>query len=185
MSPRQASVARPDPVLEFMQRMWAVDHELQRVSKRMEAAVGLTGPQRFALVAIGRQPGVAAGVLASHLHLHPGTLTGIIARLAAAGLIERTWDADDGRRMRLRLTAAGRAITRRRRGTVEAAVRSAMAASSRVEQAAARDVLTRLADALRVVTGAVRKPSRMRSSHASRIRSAATIPRARRQRRKP
>jgi hypothetical protein len=82
--PRERPSTSTDPAIEFMQSMWAVDHELQRVSKRMEAAIGLTGPQRFALVLISRFPGVAAGILAAHLHLHPGTVTGIIARRSGA-----------------------------------------------------------------------------------------------------
>jgi DNA-binding MarR family transcriptional regulator len=168
-----------------MQRMWAVDHELQRVSKRMEAAVGLTGPQRLALVMIGREPGVAAGELASHLHLHPGTLTGIIARLEAAGLIERAWDAADGRRMCLTLTRAGQAATRTRRGTVEEAVRRAIAASTRAEQAAARDVLTRLADALRALATAPQPPSRGRRSPAESNRPSSGRGHVQRGRRKP
>ena len=45
----KATAEREDPVagdavLGFMQLMWAVDHELQRVSKRMRSAVGLAGP---------------------------------------------------------------------------------------------------------------------------------------------
>jgi len=34
-----------DDVLRFMRLIWAVDHELERVSKRMESRLGLTIPQ--------------------------------------------------------------------------------------------------------------------------------------------
>ena len=71
-----------DPVLQFMRLMWAVDHKLQSVSKRMTSRIGLTGPQRFAVRCIGRRPGLAAGELATLLHLDPGTVTGILKRLA-------------------------------------------------------------------------------------------------------
>ena len=117
-----------DPVLEFIRLMWSVDHELQRVSKRMVGRMGLTAPQRLAVRFIGRQAGVTLGTLAELLHMHPGTVTGIVRRLEEEGLVERTRSAADTRRMHLTLTAKGRRIDRRRKGTVEAAVRRMAAA---------------------------------------------------------
>ena len=74
-----------DEVLQFMGLIWAIDPEMERVSKRMEATVGLTIPQRLSLLLIGRNPGILASELASVLHLHRGTLSGVIRRLEAAG----------------------------------------------------------------------------------------------------
>jgi len=51
------------PVLEFMKQLWAVDHGLQSVSKRMEARFGITGPQRLVVRIVGRFPGISAGAL--------------------------------------------------------------------------------------------------------------------------
>jgi DNA-binding MarR family transcriptional regulator len=146
-----------DPVLQFMQRLWSVAHGLQRVSKRMEAELKLTGPQRLALLVIGRMPGVSAGQLAATLHLHPATLTGILARLERARLINRRADAGDARRIRLTLTQAGRVANRRRAGTVEAAVRAALRRASRNDAAAAGRVLAHLAQSLHAVAGPARR----------------------------
>src|ERR687888_5890 len=66
------------PVLDFMQRLWAVAHELQSISKRMDAHLGVTGPQRLVVRILGRRPGLSAGELAAILHLHPSTLTGVL-----------------------------------------------------------------------------------------------------------
>src|SRR5688572_15630298 len=41
-------------VLSFMQLLWAVTHGLESTSKRMLAAVGVTGPQRLVLRLIGQ-----------------------------------------------------------------------------------------------------------------------------------
>ena len=82
-----------DDVLRFMRLIWAIDHELERVSKRMEARIGLTIPQRLTLLLIGQNPGILASELAEVLHLHRGTLSGILRRLEHAGYIERTVDA--------------------------------------------------------------------------------------------
>ena len=56
-------ISAPDLVLEFIRRMWAVDHELQRVSKRMVSRIGLTAPQRLAVRFIGRHSGVTLACL--------------------------------------------------------------------------------------------------------------------------
>jgi MarR family transcriptional regulator, organic hydroperoxide resistance regulator len=138
-----------DDVLRFMRLIWAIDHELERVSKRMEARLGLTIPQRLSLLLIGRNPGILASELAAVLHLHRGTLSGVLRRLEAAGYIMRTVDASDARRAGLTLTAAGRRMNRRRAGTFEDAVRRVLGATVESERAAAEQVLSRLAGELR------------------------------------
>ena len=52
------------PVLDFLRLLWAVDHGLQSVSKRMEAEHGITSPQRLVLRIVGLQPGIPAGRVA-------------------------------------------------------------------------------------------------------------------------
>jgi DNA-binding MarR family transcriptional regulator len=135
-----------DLILEFIRGMWAVDHELQRVSKRMVERIGLTAPQRLAVRFIGRHSGVTLGELAELLHLHAGTVTGIVRRLEEMGLVAQTRSTEDTRRRHLTLTAKGRQIDRRRKGTVEAAVRrtaSAVTSKDLATTAAVMDVLAR------------------------------------------
>jgi DNA-binding MarR family transcriptional regulator len=139
---------RADPVLEFIRLMWSVDHELHRISKRMAAQLGLTAPQRLALRFIGRHPRVTLGELAELLHLHPGTVTGIVRHLEELGLITRERSSEDVRRMHLTVTAAGRALDRKRRGTVEAAVRRAVAELDPAQLDETARVMERLATAL-------------------------------------
>ena len=64
-----------DETLEFLQALWALDHGLQTVSKRMKGELGLTGLQRLVLRILGRNPRLSAGELSRTLHLHPSTLT--------------------------------------------------------------------------------------------------------------
>jgi len=135
----------PDPVLEFLRLMWAVDHELHRVSKRMIGRLGLTAPQRLAVRFVGREPGLTPGHLAELLHLDPGTVSGIVKRLESSGLVSRVRSGGDTRRMHLTLTAKGRSLNRRRKGTVEAAVRRTLDGLRHADLAAASRVLRRLA----------------------------------------
>src|SRR5438045_361122 len=84
--------------------------EFQRWSEDQAEAAGLTHVQHQLLVAIKGHPGSqspAVGDLAGYLLLRPHSTVELIDRAEAAGLVERTPDADDGRVVRVRLTGAG------------------------------------------------------------------------------
>jgi len=146
--PARAPERDLDQVLEFLRLMWAVDHELHRVSKRMIGRLGLTAPQRLAVRFVGREPGLAPGRLAELLHLDPGTVTGIVKRLETSGLVTRVRSGGDTRRMQLTLTSKGRTLNRRRKGTVEAAVRRTLDGMPAADLRSASRVLQRLASNL-------------------------------------
>ncbi len=138
----------PD-VLQFMQLLWAVVHGLEQTSKRMRGRIGVTGPQRLVLRVAGLFPGLSAGDLATILHVHPSTLTGVIQRLVTQGLLVRTDDPRDRRRAILHLTRSGSRANATRKATVESAVADALDGVSTRDRDAARRVLERLAQHLR------------------------------------
>ena len=113
--------------LLFMQRVWELVHALDVKSKRMMRELGVTGPQRLVIRIVGQTPGQTASDIATTLGKHPSTLTGVLARLEERDLIVRSADAEDRRRARFHLTAAGKKIDALRRGTVEAATRRLLA----------------------------------------------------------
>src|SRR5205809_141195 len=117
---------RLDPVLDFLRLLWSIEHGLQRVSKRMEAELGITGPQRLVLRVVGRFPGLSAGEVTHIVRLHPSTITGILQRLVARGLLARHRDPSDSRRVRLRLKASARPFTLASAGTVERSITVAL-----------------------------------------------------------
>jgi DNA-binding MarR family transcriptional regulator len=135
-------------VLQFMRLLWALNHELDSLSKRMNSRYGVTGPQRLVLRIIGRAPGISAGDLAATLHVHPSTLTGILHRLVERELIKRHRDPADARRARFTLTPRGRAIDALRRGTVEAAIQKALRRAPAADQASAERVLATIVELL-------------------------------------
>ena len=143
--------AKQDPplgaVLDFMRLLWAVDHALQSASKRMESAFGMTGPQRLVVRIVGRFPGISAGRLAEILHVHPSTLTGILKRLDARGILQRRPDPRDARRALFMLTARGRKLDTVRTGTVEQAVRRVLLKDP-LKVGAAQEVLASLSGEL-------------------------------------
>jgi DNA-binding MarR family transcriptional regulator len=131
--------------IDFMRVIWAVDHALQRRSKAMEAALGVTGPQRLVIRMIGRFPSIHARQLADILHVHPSSLTAVLKRLEARHLVRRWPDERDRRRWLLGLTRKGQALNRDLPGTIEAAVQRVLRTTGRDELEATRAVLSRLA----------------------------------------
>jgi DNA-binding MarR family transcriptional regulator len=141
-------VAALGSALDFMRLLWAMDHGLQRRSKRMEVELGVTGMQRVVIRLIGRFPGVTAGHLAELVHVHPSTLTGVLKRVVDRGFVTRERDRTDARIAHFTLTAEGGKIDGSQAGTVEAAVRRALARLDAAQVEAARVVLSAVADEL-------------------------------------
>ncbi len=134
-------------VLDFMRLLWAVDHSLQSASKRMEAAYGITGPQRLVVRIVGRFPGIAAGRIAEILHVHPSTLTGILKRLEARSILQRKNDPRDARRALFGLTPKGRKLDTLKTGAVEQAVRRVLSTDP-AKVAASQELLAALSHEL-------------------------------------
>ena len=134
--------------LQFMQRMWELVHALDVRSKRMVTSIGVTGPQRLVIRIIGQKPNQTASQIAMTLGKHPSTLTGVLARLQARDMIARASDPDDRRRARFTLTPLGRKIDKLQRGTVEAAVRRALARSDDARIEGMRETLAIIVEEL-------------------------------------
>jgi DNA-binding MarR family transcriptional regulator len=131
-----------------MQALWAVVHGLQRVSKRMSSELGVTGPQRLVLRVVGLFPGTSASDVATILHVHPSTLTGVLQRLEDQKLLRRMPHTEDRRRTVLHLTARGDIVNRQRTATVEAAVTETLARVPAADRHVTGAVLLRLAGQL-------------------------------------
>ncbi len=139
----------PD-VLDVMQVLWALAHALEARSKRMHRDLGITGPQRLLLRVVGQSPGCGPGEAARRLSLNPGTVSRLAAGLERRKLVRRELDQVDRRKQRLVLTARGRLLNGHHRGTVEGAVREALAGATPSEVPLARKFIRRLTASLTV-----------------------------------
>jgi DNA-binding MarR family transcriptional regulator len=99
--------------------VYSTSHAFNRVYKTVLAPLGLTYPQYLAMVSLWRADQQTVGRLCVELGLESSTLTPLLKRLEAAGLIERSRDAHDERQVRVRLTEAGRALRVRAKGVPE------------------------------------------------------------------
>jgi MarR family transcriptional regulator, organic hydroperoxide resistance regulator len=94
------------------QRVW---FRLIRLEARMQVAVaerlraiGLSIPQCDVLTTLTEKEGVSQQELATRLYVTKGNISGLIDRLAEAGLVERRSIASDRRQHAIYLTDAGR-----------------------------------------------------------------------------
>jgi DNA-binding MarR family transcriptional regulator len=86
---------------------------MTRLYKPLLEPLGLTYPQYLALLVLWESDGIAVGSLGERLFLDSGTLTPLLKRLEAAGLVRRERCADDERRVLVHLTTEGRALRSR------------------------------------------------------------------------
>lgn len=89
--------------------------QFQRWSEDQARAAGLTQVQHQLLVAVKGHRGAkppAMGDLAGYLLMRPHSMVELVDRAETARLVERIPDSEDGRVVRVRLTAAGDRILR-------------------------------------------------------------------------
>ena len=106
---------RTDPASKARLRLWL---KLLRASRqieghlreRMRAEMGSTLPRFDVMAALSRAPeGLRMSQVSSRLGVSPGSLTGIVDRLVAEGLVDRRAAAGDRRALLVRLTPDGEA----------------------------------------------------------------------------
>lgn len=93
--------------------LYSASLAMTRLYKPHLDALGLTYPQYLVLLALWQADGQSVGELGAHLHLDSGTLTPLLKRMEAAGLVARERSAADERRVEIHLTAAGRKLRQR------------------------------------------------------------------------
>lgn len=80
------------------------------VYKPLLDPLGLTYPQYLVMLVLWERDGVPVKEIGRLLHLDSGTLTPLLKRLEAAGLVQRGRDPADERQLQVTLSAAGRAL---------------------------------------------------------------------------
>lgn len=76
--------------------------------RQILAPMGLTHPQYLVMLALWEREPRSLSELSDVLRLEPATLSPLLKRLAAAGLVTRERAAEDERALAVRLTPAGR-----------------------------------------------------------------------------
>ena len=97
--------------------VYSAGHALNRVYKPLLDKLGLTYPQYLVMLVLWERDQVPVKEIGEKLFLDSGTLTPLLKRLEAAGLVKRTRSVDDERKVIVTLTAQGKGL-RDRAGAV-------------------------------------------------------------------
>lgn len=107
---RRHRTAQARHVLEALRR---IVRELRRTSSEAERNLGLSAAQLLVLQLIAEAPGCSVNELAARTNTDQSSVSVVARRLVLAKLAARTVSASDGRRVELRLTAAGQRLIAR------------------------------------------------------------------------
>lgn len=104
--------ADPAPTLadQVCFAVYSTAHAFNRMYKPVLERIGLTYPQYLVMLVLWERDGLAVKEIGERLFLDSGTLTPLLKRLEAAGLVERRRSAADERVVNIHLTPAGQAL---------------------------------------------------------------------------
>ena len=101
-APSSDAMLRLDNQLCFA--LYSTSLAMTRLYKPLLEALGITYPQYLVLLVLWEQDGLSVSELGNRLFLDSGTLTPLLKRMQAAGLVTRQRALDDERRVHIALT---------------------------------------------------------------------------------
>ncbi|PLR25609.1 MarR family transcriptional regulator [Caulobacter zeae] len=114
---KAVEVLRLDRQLCFA--LYSAANRVTRLYRPLLDALGLTYPQYLAMLVLWEHSPRTVGEMGQALDLESSTLTPLLKRLEGAGLIVRSRDPDDERRVIISLTDAGDAMRDQALGVAE------------------------------------------------------------------
>jgi MarR family transcriptional regulator, lower aerobic nicotinate degradation pathway regulator len=105
-----AATAEVQAILEALRRIVQV---LRVTSRTAERRHGVSAAQLFVLHVLALDGSVSVNGLAQRTLTHQSSVSVVVARLAAAGLVRRSRSRSDRRRIEVTLTERGRSVLRR------------------------------------------------------------------------
>jgi DNA-binding MarR family transcriptional regulator len=131
--------------------IYSAAHAFNRVYKPLLERLGLTYPQYLVMLVLWERDGVPLKDIGERLFLDSGTLTPLLKRLEAAGLIKRTRSSEDERQVLIALTPQGQALKEKARAVPQSIL--AASACSVGELVSMKNEIVALRDRLNAVAG--------------------------------
>ncbi len=95
--------------------VYSTAHAFNRFYKPLLDKLGLTYPQYLVMLVLWEEDGLPVKEIGERLFLDSGTLTPLLKRLEAAGLLKRTRSKEDERQVIVALTPQGEALKEKAR----------------------------------------------------------------------
>jgi len=99
-------------VAEIIDDIRRIFYVLAEQARKAEHETGLTGSQLWVIKILDESSPMNVTELARRMYLHPATMVGLLDRLEAKGLIQRTRSDKDRRVVHVQITAAGQELVR-------------------------------------------------------------------------
>ena len=103
-----------DPMLQLDNQLcfalYSTSLAMTKLYKPLLEKLGLTYPQYLAMLVLWEKDGLMVSELGERLYLDSGTLTPLLKRLEASGLVARLRNVADERRVHITLSPAGRKL---------------------------------------------------------------------------
>ena len=106
------AAAKPKLEQQLCFAIYSAMHAVTKAYQPLLEKLGLTYPQYLAMLVLWEGGDVTVKDVGERLFLDSGTLTPLLKRLEAMGLVHRARDPKDERRVRLTLTEQGKALHR-------------------------------------------------------------------------
>ena len=90
--------------------VYAASHAFTRAYRLLLEPLGITYPQYLVMLILWERDAQRVKEIGAQLSLDSGTLTPLLKRLEAMGLVNRVRDVQDERQVTIKLTSAGRAL---------------------------------------------------------------------------
>lgn len=90
--------------------LYAAAHAIKKAYRPLLEGLGLTYPQYLIMIVLWRTDALKVSEIGERLNLDSGTLTPVLKRLEASGLINRRRRPKDEREVEVSLTSEGRAL---------------------------------------------------------------------------
>jgi len=131
--------------------VYSTAHAFNRVYKPLLDRLSLTYPQYLVMLVLWERDGVPVKDIGERLYLDSGTLTPLLKRLEAAGLIKRARSTEDERQVLIALTSQGQALREKARAVPLSIL--AASACSISELSAIKNEIVALRDRLNAALG--------------------------------
>ncbi|MEW9572083.1 MarR family winged helix-turn-helix transcriptional regulator [Rhodanobacter sp. Si-c] len=116
MDTRHAPAAANSPLLLDRQvcfALYAANLAMGKLYRKLLQALDLTYPQYLVMLVLWERDGLTVSEIGERLYLDSATLTPLLKRLQAAGLLDRVRSTADERQVVITLTTAGRTLKKR------------------------------------------------------------------------
>ena len=112
---RNATAGTPHLLLDqqLCFSLYAANLAMGKVYRKLLGELELTYPQYLVMLVLWERDELTVSDIGARLHLDSATLTPLLKRLQATGLLDRRRSAEDERQVVISLTDAGRALKKR------------------------------------------------------------------------